>query len=184
MPAPRSGLRIPIVYPGGNSEKTIINIQRPRINDEGQRQPFFAKVSTFARWASADRSAGRLRSERRAAGGEGTAKGNAASRRDAARCFLVREGKQRTGGSRRAGTSGTRCTAGPAFAPVRGGGGSACRGADYRFGRIRPSLSNSTRSIAGRSRNGAAGSLPKNVLHHRPSRSLKNMLWPPCGTAR
>jgi len=51
-------------------------------------------------------------------------------------------------------------------------------------GRTFAFLSNRTRRIAGRSLNGAAGSFPKNVLHQRPSRSRKNMLWPPWGIAR
>ena len=43
-------------------------------------------------------------------------------------------------------------------------------------GVTRPRSSSSMRSIAGRSRKGARGSLPKNVAHHWPCLSLKNIL--------
>ena len=55
---------------------------------------------------------------------------------------------------------------------------------DPMSGWILPALSNSTRRIPGFSVNGAFLSLPKNVLHHCPSLSLKNMLCPPWGMAK
>lgn len=65
--------------------------------------------------------------------------------------------------------------------PPGGSQGAAAGG--LSAGRGVPSRPNSTGSSAGRSRNGASPSLPKNVLHQAPSGARKNMLWPPWGIA-